>query len=110
MGMRPVPFPVGHPSISAAVVVVIVGIAVTVMTVAEARVAIVRVAHARKETEGRKETEADGAMVVAVVCFGGRSHGSHASPKGRSGGDYNKDFAEHDVTPSSQVSAVFKTI
>ena len=41
--------------------------------------------------------------VVVMVRLGGGSHGNHARPKSRSGGNSNKEFAEHDVTPSLSI-------
>ena len=71
MGVRPVPFPYGHPLVSAVIVVVIVikGVAKAVARVAKARVAKARVTGAKE----RKEAKADKhvAMVVVMVCLRG---------------------------------------
>jgi hypothetical protein len=76
MGMRPIPFPYGHPLVSA--VIVIKGVAI-----ARVAIAICRVTEAKERIEAKADN--DVAMVVVMVRLSGRGYGNHAGPEGRSG-------------------------
>ena len=89
MGMGPVPFPYGHPAVSAVlvviVIIVIMGVAIAVarVTATIARVVIAGMTEAKEGGEAKPNKGV--AMVMTVICFGGRGHGNHARHKSRSG-------------------------
>ena len=57
--------------------------AVARVTATVARVVIAGITEAKERGEAKPNKGV--AMVMTVICFGGRGHSNHASPKSRSG-------------------------